>query len=96
MARWKNINGTSDRQCNCGSWLKHWENATGRTAFYCSVYGCSNFAEVGAHVHDTYGLIAGHRIVPMCRACNNRSDAFDLSAGVETVSANVSQTCGKK
>ncbi len=25
----KNINGTSQAKCSCGSWLKHWQNFSG-------------------------------------------------------------------
>ena len=44
----KNLNGTSQRTCKCGSWLKHWENFSGRSAKKCSV--CGKNAEVGGHV----------------------------------------------
>ena len=34
----KNLNGTSQRTCKCGSWLKHWEKFSGRSAELVSAY----------------------------------------------------------
>jgi len=35
----KNINGTSQTTCACGSWLKHWEKFSGQTVTYCPATG---------------------------------------------------------
>ena len=51
MASVKNINGTSNNNCKCVSWLKHWEKFSKKTVSYCSAYGCSTKTDlVGAHV----------------------------------------------
>jgi hypothetical protein len=40
MAKIKNINGTSDNDCSCGSWMKHWEKFSGQTTQFCTEKSC--------------------------------------------------------
>ena len=73
----ENLKGTAGETCSCpgsGSWLEHWERKTGRIATSCAA--CSVKEDiVGAHVK-----MAGHDgsryIVPLCNACNSRTDKF--------------------
>lgn len=58
MTRVKNINGTSQNTCKCGSWLKHWEKFSGQTANCCGVIGCQRTDVVGAHVQESGKLIS--------------------------------------
>ena len=91
---WKNKAGTSGRSCSCGSWKQHWENFSGeKWPSHCSVLGCGNEATVGAHIYNAD--VQGEQIVPMCDACNQRTDAFDLKDRTTLVSANKSETCEK-
>lgn len=86
---WRNIRGTSDRSCRCGTWLKHWFVETGLVSAACAVVGCSGDAEVGAHVQSTHGnSTKEHWIVPLCRRCNGLSTLFDLKTSAIPVSAN--------
>lgn len=74
----KNLNGTSGKTCSCpgcSSWLGHWERKTGRRALFCAA--CTNSAEVGGHVKKA-GDDYSHYIVPLCKGCNNRTDAFEV------------------
>ncbi len=141
--RLKNINGTSERNCACGIWLKHWNkyrpltlagigalfgqnlpgaNATqaaqagnaGTPGFWdafgcareldttaapvsCPVIGCSNKAEVGAHVQKDDSADKSWYVIPLCKKHNSetgkalevRDDPTLLAA------ANVALTCGK-
>ena len=48
--RVKNINGTSQTVCNCGSWLQHWRNFSNQQATICRALGCGRNDLVGAHV----------------------------------------------
>jgi len=92
----KNINGTSKNQCNCNSWLEHWENFTGLIAGDCSVRGCTNEATVGAHVLITDGRTPNKWwIVPMCHEHNHYTnyDEMILNKTVVLAPANVSETC---
>lgn len=84
---WKNKNGTSDRECACGSWRKHWENFS-KISFpeKCSVKGCPEKASLGAHVINN--SVSGEWIAPLCASCNKRSDEFYLKPGTILVSAN--------
>jgi hypothetical protein len=95
----KNANGTADRECECGSWLEHWENFSGQTATKCAVSGCDNIATDGAHVtrpiakNDDYKTHS--YIVPMCKSHNGQHGAeFDTKENTTFVWANVSKTCG--
>jgi hypothetical protein len=91
----KNINGTAGKNCNCDSWLSHWEKFTKQEAYTCSVPGCRNSDLVGAHVQ-----IEGDQswyICPLCPSHNNKKGGeFEMSQFVKLVSANVSETCGKE
>ena len=91
---YKNVIGSDKRDhCSCGSWKEHWKKfSREKWQSKCSVEGCSESADLGAHVH-----IAGEKkewIVPMCTACNNDWDKeFQLEANTILVSANKSETC---
>jgi len=89
----KNINGTSNNRCNCGSWLDHWKRSTGNPAIFCSVIGCNNPATVGAHVQKAYTLDNNWYIVPMGQTHNLSSVVLDVSTTL--ISANVNETCGR-
>ena len=92
---WKNKNGTSDRSCYCGTWKQHWINYSGEEwPSRCSVRGCLNSAEVGAHIYNT-DISKKEYIAPMCRSCNRLVGEFSLKPNVTLVNANVSETCGK-
>jgi hypothetical protein len=92
----KNKNGTSERSCDCGSWKKHWLNFSNQKwPNTCSVYGCDNVAEVGAHIFATNVDDKSEYIIPMCKKCNARTDEFTIKQN-RKVSANISKTCGKK
>jgi hypothetical protein len=88
----KNLNGTGDRTCRCGNWLRHWENFAHQTARYCSASDCSGFAQYGGHVVKVGTIDQRHFIIPLCPSCNAREGAFETAATL--VSANVSETCG--
>ena len=89
---WKNKNGTSNRKCKCGSWEKHWMNfSETKWPDKCSVKGCTNKAELGAHVYEE-GTPKEY-IIPMCKECNQRTDEFDIKKGITPVDANKCNTC---
>lgn len=92
----KNQNGTATKSCRCGSWKEHWARCAG-TVFpkECKAYGCTNSAEVGAHVMKHASVDNKSYIVPFCRACNNisSSEVITLNAGTNLVWANKQQTC---
>ena len=92
----KNLNGTSQRTCTCGSWLKHWENFGGCSATFCSVIDCSNIAEVGGHVQKADENDKKWYIIPLCKSCNNkRGGELEIYDDTKLVFANVSETCGE-
>ena len=88
----KNLSGTGQLTCRCGSWIKHWENFTRQKAYLCSATDCRTPADRGGHVIKQNSVDRQHYIVPLCVACNNRTDTFNISATL--VSANVQATCG--
>nr|WP_321310985.1 hypothetical protein [uncultured Campylobacter sp.] len=75
MAEFINIKGTTDRSCPCGcsNWKEHWERTTGRKFGTCAHRGCTNKAEVGAHVQEKGGGNTAWYIVPLCRSHNHFS-----------------------
>ena len=68
----KNVKGTSRLTCNCRTWKKHWKNMTGlKWPKKCGIKGCSNPAEVGAHVqYDDRRTGNYWYILPMCNSHN--------------------------
>lgn len=91
LSGWKNKNGTSDRYCGCGSWKNHWINNSGKPwPTFCSASDCMQGAEVGAHVINS--TLNGEWIIPLCNACNQRTDVFSISVTTIPVSANKEKT----
>jgi hypothetical protein len=95
MAKIRNINGTSQADCKCGSWLKHWENFSRRKAIYCAEMSCLNKDVVGAHVQKVSFSDRNWYIVPLCSVHNNSKSDLETGDSFKLVSANVSETCGK-
>jgi hypothetical protein len=91
----KNINGTSQNACPCGSWIAHWEKFSGRKAEYCSVSTCLNKAEDGAHVQRANSSDEKWYIIPLCKAHNHTADELAILDSTLLVHANVRETCGK-
>lgn len=93
-----NVNGTSDSTCGCGSWLDHWKRFSGQPLpSYCPERTCWKKPEVGAHVQKDSSSDRSWYIVPLCMDHNRQTGkSLDLLDGTALVSANVSQTCGRK
>lgn len=95
MASVKNINGTSDNNCKCGSWLKHWEKFSGETALYCSEYSCLTKTNlVGAHVQKTTADMSWY-IIPFCSLHNQSKGELSVSDSTIFIPANKNETCEK-
>jgi hypothetical protein len=95
--RVKNINGTSQNACKCGSWLDHWKKFSGQVLpTYCTEKSCMGKPEVGAHVQKDSSTDSSWYIAPLCKTCNAKTgQSLDLMDGTALVPANVSETCGK-
>jgi len=90
----KNINGTSQNRCKCGSWIQHWRNYSGQTATECRARGCSRKDLLGAHVQKDVNYDNNWYIVPFCSEHNKTLGSIELVSGTNLVSANVRNTCG--
>ncbi len=91
----KNINGTSQNTCSCGSWLKHWEKFSGQTVTYCPVEKCLNKDLVGAHVQKADSSDGKWYIFPLCKIHNQAMGELQVSDSYRLVSANKKETCEK-
>ncbi|MGB3946892.1 MAG: hypothetical protein WBM13_02800 [Bacteroidia bacterium] len=96
MAKIKNINGTSENKCKCGSWLKHWETFSKQKTEYCcvSVPNCTNKDIVGAHVQKDTLSDNNWYIIPLCNEHNKSKEILEVSDTRPLISANVKNTCG--
>ncbi len=92
----KNINGTSDTNCSCGSWIKHWEKFSGQHSDHCQSVSCSNRNPVGAHVQKATGPDNKWYIYPLCDKCNQLKGELEVSDTYRLVSANKQETCEKQ
>ena len=95
--RVKNIKGTSDNTCICGSWLTHWENfSNSHLRNCCSEKSCKNRPEVGAHVKKVNSSDDNWYIVPLCNRHNRIDNHFELKLGMDSIklvfSANKDET----
>ena len=94
LTGWTNKGGTSDRYAPDGSWKKYWENQTGQTwPEECSVDGCYNEAEVGAHMYCP-DVDYKEWIVPLCHEHNSakyKDTELTLKPSTPLASANVSK-----
>ena len=91
----RNVKGTGERTCSCGSWLMHWQRFAGVKAIYCGVFECVNPAELGAHVVKDAEADGAECIVPMCKYHNALTEVLHpLARHVMMMTANVSKTCG--
>jgi hypothetical protein len=91
----KNINGTSDTTCSCGSWLKHWEKFSGQTTGYCQANVCIKTDVVGAHVQKADSFDNKWYIYPLCNGHNQHAGELEVSDSYKLVSANKKETCEK-
>jgi len=93
----KNINGTSQNTCKCGSWLQHWKNHSGQSLpSYCPETSCLQKPEVGAHVQKDNSADNSWYIIPLCKTHNAETGkSLTVSDSIVLVSANVSKTCDK-
>ncbi len=96
--RVKNINGISAKRCPCGSWLQHWVNNSGQLLpRYCAEAACVRSPSIGAHVQKDIAGDDHWYIVPLCATHNAMTGkSIEVSTYVTFVSANVSETCGKR
>jgi len=93
--RIRNINGTGQKKCRCGSWLKHWKKFSMQTASFCPVLDCLEMDLEGAHVQKDDSKDDNWYIFPLCRNHNAaKGQSLEVSDAYELVSANVSETCG--
>ena len=90
-----NINGTSDVDCSCGSWLIHWKAYSGKPVPpSCSVTTCYNRPTIGAHVQKDDGSDTGWYIVPLCEDHNEAKTSLEIG-NIPLASANKAETCEK-
>lgn len=94
MTKVVNARGTSRFNVPAGydSWLDYWEKNSGRTAWRCSATDCHKLGRwnlVGAHVRLVDGFDNRLYIVPLCIACNNRTDEFYVDEALVPVPSNL-------
>jgi hypothetical protein len=93
----RNINGTSDNSCKCGSWLAHWKNFSSTSLKYCAEKSCTNDIEVGAHVQKPDSTDKSWYIVPLCKEHNAMTGtSIEISDSTTLVSANTQATCERR
>jgi hypothetical protein len=93
--RIKNINGTSDIACTCGTWMEYWEKFSGQKTTFCLAVGCMGKDLVGAHVQKTGARDDNWYIYPLCISHNERSKELEVSDGYKLVPADKAEMCEK-
>ena len=96
MPKIKNINGTSDAKCKCGSWLDHWKKFGGASfPQFCSEAKCIGKDLVGAHVQKADVADNNWYIIPLCSKHNLSKETLEVVSSTVFVSANRKETCEK-
>ena len=92
----RNIYGTSQNVCKCGSWLQHWVNFSKQSVpNNCPVIGCDGKDLEGAHVQNDDYRDKNWYIYPLCVTHNAaKGRTLEVSDNYRLVSANISKTCG--
>jgi hypothetical protein len=91
---WRNVNGSGDRTCPCGTWKKHWENFSNHSwPDKCAIKECNSKPILGAHVYHLD--VSGEKIIPACNECNQLVGKFTLKPETKFAAANTSETCEK-
>ncbi|MCL2572925.1 MAG: hypothetical protein FWE34_00055 [Defluviitaleaceae bacterium] len=94
LTNWTHKSGTSERECDCGSWLNHYINFSRTEPLICSVEGCNKKAEHGMHMINSDSGVSGEKIIPGCISCHGKKNtAFILKKETKDVSANKLKTC---
>ncbi len=91
----KNINGTTDTECVCGSWLNHWKIFSRQSVSVCPVPDCWKTDIVGAHVQKADGYDLRWYIYPLCKEHNSYQGILEVPDWITPVSAVKSDGCGK-
>ena len=94
----KNINGTTDNSCKCGSWLRHWEKYGGIMAGLCVEKSCTQNVEAGARVLKGDGSAdESWYIVPLCKEHNALlGKEIEIRVSAKMVPADTKETCARE
>src|SRR5260221_13412023 len=87
MAKVKNINGTSDTVCKCGSWLEHWKKFSGQKVNMCIEVKCLKTDLVGAHVQKDDPDDSSWYIIPLCKSHSKGGGELQILGGFAFVPA---------
>lgn len=92
----KNLNGTGDAKCQCGSWINHWETFSQVKAGICKEVKCTNPATDGAHVQKTIANDNNWYIIPLCKEHNLlKGKEIEVVDSTTFIPANKKETCEK-
>ena len=92
---WCNKKGTADRYPKSGisrTWKEYYiDHSDLGWPSTCRVFGCTNKAEVGAHMYRQDSADKSEYIVPLCSEHNLSKEKFRLKLNTELISANQSK-----
>lgn len=92
----KNINGTSDTKCKCGSWIDHWQKYSTTKVGLCREVNCRSIATDGAHVQKADSSDNNWYIIPLCQQHNLlKWQELRVIDSTTFVPANKRETCEK-
>jgi hypothetical protein len=90
-----NLNGTYQGACQCGTWLRHWQNfSVLPLPLHCPGLLCRERAEVAVLVQRSDVKDPNWYVVPLCKSHSQSKVSLEISSFTQLVSANVTGTCG--
>lgn len=91
----KNVKGTSEKSCSCGTWIDHFKKHSGGRGTICYVTTCNDTDVVGAHVVKADGSDSTQYIVPLCQKHNKDTGVMDVALTSLDVRASELPGCGR-
>ena len=92
MTKIRNIKGTANNRCKCGSWINHWEKYSQTKSTICAEIKCKNKIVLGAHIQKVNSESREWFIIPLCSAHNNSAETLCIKQTI-FVPANITITC---
>jgi hypothetical protein len=91
-----NLNGTHPGACQCGNWLRHWQNfSVLPMPLHCPGLLCRERAEVAVLVQRSDVQDPNWYVVPLCKSHSQSKVSLEISSFTQLVSANVTGTCDR-
>ncbi len=89
----KNVNPSPHYNCNCGTWLKHWQKFSPVKTTGCAAANCQTPATLGAHVQLSNSYDEAMYVIPLCEEHGSVTVKLEIAGSYKLVPADRALTC---